>query len=135
MFIIFFLWIGTILPFLHSEGNEPLVMAWLNIIFKGLQMVSPHIFNMWILILSCPWALLWSRLWIIFPISFAENVAEDNCLLVRKLRRLVESLLWLAKKKHCLEKKELKTLVFHLKSALKRFLQYKGGISDIFFIV
>ena len=28
---------GMILPFFHSDGNEPLVRAWLDIISKGLK--------------------------------------------------------------------------------------------------
>ena len=111
--LIIFLWMGTISPFFHSDAK-----AWLNIITRGLQMVLPHIFNIRKLILSCPWALLWSIPWIIFPISSAENVTEDNRLLVWKLR-LVGSLLWLAKREHCLEKKQLKSSPFSLKSVMK----------------
>ena len=130
MFIIL-LWMETILPFIHSDGSKPVVRAWLNIIYKGLQMAWLHVFNMRILTLSCSWALWWSRSWIIFPISFAENVTEDNRLSVRKLR-LVGSLLWLAKREHCLEKKELKSSAFSLKSVIKHLSWYKEGISSIF---
>ena len=70
----------------------------------GREVVSPHTFNMQILLLSCPWALLGSRHWIIFPISSVENVTEDNHLSIRKLR-LVGRLLWLAVREHCLQKK------------------------------
>ena len=130
MFIIF-LWMETILPFIHSDGSEPVARAWLNIIFKGLQMAWLHVFKMQILTLSCLWALWWSRSWIIFPISFAENVTGDNRLSVRKLQ-LVGSLLWLAKREHCLEKKELEISAFSLKSVIKHFSWYKEGIGGIF---
>ena len=121
VFVCHFLMNRSDITFFHSDGKELLVKTWRNIIPKGLQMVSPHIFNMRILILSCPWALLSSRPWIIFPIYSAENVIEDNRLLVRKVRP-VGSSLWLAKREHCSEKKQLKSSGFSLTSVTKQFL-------------
>lgn len=46
--------------------------------FKSLQIVSPHVFNMWVLMLLSPWTtLLGSSLWIIVPISLDESAIVD----------------------------------------------------------
>ena len=77
-----FLWMGTIFPFYHSEGNTPVRRACLKIISSCTQIESPHIFSMRILKSSCPYALFESRYWIIFLISLAENVTVDRRLSV-----------------------------------------------------
>ena len=50
---------------------------------KGLLIESPQIFNMRILIMSWPWALLVSKLLIILPISLSVNVMFDKDLSVK----------------------------------------------------
>lgn len=72
------MWKGTILPFFHSDGNEPLLGGRLNIKSKGLKMIQQYICNVQILILLCPWVLLGSRPCIILFISSVENVKEDK---------------------------------------------------------
>ena len=47
----------------------------------------------------------------------------------------VESLLQFFNKEHWLEKKELKSLAFSLKSVIKRFTWNNGGISGIFLLL
>ena len=60
-FVCHFLWMGTIFPFFHSEGNIPVIRPCLKIISSGTQIESPHILSMRILMLSWPWALFESR--------------------------------------------------------------------------
>ena len=79
----------------------------------GREAVSPHIFNMQILLLSCLWALLGSRNWIIFPISSVEHVTEDSRLSIRKLK-LVGRSLWLAIREHYLQKKTVEEFGYFL---------------------
>ena len=69
----FFLWIGTTLAFFHSLGNIPSFRQFLKMISSGFQMESPHNFNIRMLIMSCPWALLGSSFLIISPMWSAEK--------------------------------------------------------------
>ena len=80
MLITFFM-NGTILAFFHSKGNLPVRKQVLKIMFRGLQIESPHIFNIWILISS--WALFGSRLLIIRRMSSFAKWQVDNVLSVR----------------------------------------------------
>ena len=52
----------TVFSFFHSEGNRPVKRACLKIVSNDMQIESPQIFGMWILMLSCPWALFEVRL-------------------------------------------------------------------------
>ena len=61
-----FLWIGTTLAFFHSIRNFIWLRHDLKIIERGVHKERPHSFNIRILIISWPGALLGSRLFIIF---------------------------------------------------------------------
>ena len=65
-----FLWMRPTFAFYHSLGNTPFSIKDLNIIWRSLIIDSPLILTMKILIISWSWALLGSRFWIIFKISF-----------------------------------------------------------------
>ena len=119
------------MPFFHSDGNTPVVRACLKINSRGLQMVLPHILSIRILMLSWPWALFGLRLTIIFSILLVVKLIVRNLLSVTYLR-FVGSLLQFFNKEHWLEKKELKSSAFSLKSVIKQFSWNNGGIRGIF---
>ena len=60
-------------PFFQPSGNIPHFKQVLNTLKSLSIIVSPDIFNMRILILLWPWALLWSSLQMIFLISSFMN--------------------------------------------------------------
>ena len=78
-----FLWIGTILAFFHSKGNLPLHKHILKINLKGLQIESPHIFNIRILTLSYPLILFGSSLLVVWRMPSFVKEQEDSVLPVR----------------------------------------------------
>ena len=65
-----FLWMRPTFAFYHSLGNTPFSIKDLNIIWRSLIIDSPLILTMKILIIPWSWALLGSRFWTIFKISF-----------------------------------------------------------------
>ena len=75
------------------------------------------------LILSGPWDLLGSQLWIIFFMPFCENV---------RVTKSIGSLLLFCIIEHCSAKKELKTSAFCLKSVPHLSLWYSGWMIGIF---
>ena len=89
--LLLFLWMRTIFPFLHSEGNTPAGRACLKIISSGTRIESPHILAC--RYLSCPWTLFKSGFWLIFSISLAENVTVDRHLSAIYLRSTGRELL------------------------------------------
>ena len=79
-----------------------------------MQIESPQIFSMRMLIISWPWALLGSKHLIIFPMSLSVKEMLDRDLSV-KLSQLVGSTLVFVINEHWLAKKELKSSAFSLK--------------------
>ena len=71
------------MSFFHSKENLPIHKQVLKMTFKGLEIESPHIFNIQILISSWPWALFGSKLLIIWRMSSFVKWQEDNMLSVR----------------------------------------------------
>ena len=96
-------------------------------------MVSSYILSIRILALSWPWALFGLRRTIILSILSVVKLIVRNLLSVTYLI-YVGSLLQFFNKEHWLEKKELKSSAFSLKSIIKRFLWNNGGISGIFLL-
>ena len=113
-----FLWMGTIFPFFYSERKTPIKRACLRIISNSIEL--PDMFSMRILMLSCQQALFESRFWMIFPISLTENVTVVRCFSVIQLTSAGRKLL-LGIREYCLEKKNLKSSAFSLKSVIRRF--------------
>ena len=72
------LWTGTMFPFLHSEGSTHIRRDCLKIISSGPQVKAPHIFSIWVLMLSWAYALLESRFWLILPIALKESTTVDK---------------------------------------------------------
>ena len=66
----------SFIPF--SEGNTLTRRAFLKTISNGTKIESPHIFSMWILMLSCLWDLFQSKFGIILATSLAENITVDK---------------------------------------------------------
>ena len=67
----------------QMEKNQKLMLDYISSISRGLKITSSHCFNMRIIQLSWPWALLGLRHRIIFPISSTENVIVDKRLSAR----------------------------------------------------
>ena len=113
-----FLKIGTMFPFFQSSGNIPHFKQFLNILKRGSIIASPDTFNMRILIISWPWALLGSSLQMILLISFFMN-----SLFVRywSVMGLVGEgrALFISKIEHSFAKKELQRSAFLLKFVTK----------------
>ena len=59
----------SFIPF--SEGNTLTRRAFLKTISNGTKIESPHIFSMWILMLSCLWDLFLAT-------SLTENITVDK---------------------------------------------------------
>ena len=72
LFVVF-LNIGTIFSLLQSCGSIPQFKQFLNILKRGSIIVSPGIFKIRILIISCPWDLSGSSLQVILLISSFVN--------------------------------------------------------------
>ena len=117
-------------PFSHSDGNKPVLKAYLKFISNGLKIVKQHVSNMCTLMLLWPWALLGLKFWIILPIFSCEKLTVDRRLLVLKVKLVGSSLSFLIRE-HCLVKKELKSSAFSLKSVKKQFSWNKKGIRGI----
>ena len=96
-------------------------------------MVSSHILSICILILSWPWALFELGLKLIFSILSALKLIVRNLSSVTYLE-FVGRLLQFFNKEHWLQKKELKSSAFSLKSVIKGLLWNNGGISGIFLL-
>ena len=94
-----------------------------KIISTGLQIEILQIFSITIHIWSRPWALLASKLWIIFAILSVVKVIDEKLLFVKYLDLLGSSLLLLVRKHWC-RWKELKSLAYSLKSITSSFLSY-----------
>ena len=84
-----------------------------------------------ILIMSWPWALLWSKLLIILPISLSVNVMFDNDLSVKSSKSVGSTLLFCTKE-HWLAKRKLNNSAFSLKSIINLFSWKIGGIQETF---
>ena len=131
MFIIF-LWIGTTLAFLHSDGKHSPFNDARKTYPKGLWMDSPHIFSMQILIISCLRALLGSKPLIILPMPLLLNTEWDIFLgMIDKVRRKLTAIIryrTLLRKKKRVEK-----FRFSLKSVINLLSWNNSGIHGIFF--
>ena len=123
----FFLWTGSMLSFYQSDGNISFARKSLNM-FYIVHNEFPYIFNIGMLILSCPWALFGLRFWIIFNMSIFTKFTVDKRLLVRKWSR-GGSLLSFLIKQHCFAKKELKSSVFSLRSLTNLLWWNNGGLT------
>ena len=80
MLITFFYELEQYWLFFNSKGNLPARKQVLKIMLRGLQIESPHIFNIRIPILSWSWALFRSKLLIIWRMSSFVKWQEDNVL-------------------------------------------------------
>ena len=56
-----FLWKGTILPFFHSDGKTTVSTHCFKIVVNVLKIAEPQVYNICMLILSWPRALLESK--------------------------------------------------------------------------
>ena len=108
-----------------------LTKAWLKNNWKGLHKEGLHSFNLWILIISWPWALLGSRLFIIFiMLSF------DIWTLLRRFSvrnsKFFGSLLLFFGSEHYSAKNVLKSLAFPLKFIANLLSWNTAGLHGIF---
>ena len=127
----FFLWIGTTLAFFHSTGNFIWLRHDLKIIERGLHKEGPHSFNIRILIISWPWALLGSRLFIIFIMFSFDIWTLLRRLSVRNSKFFGTSLLFFGSK-HCSAENALKSSAFSLESITISLSWNTGGMHGIF---
>ena len=97
---------------------------------KDLLIELPQIFNMRILIMSWPWALLGSKLLIILPTSLSVNMFEKDLSL--KSSKSVGSTLLFCTDEHWLAKEELNNSAFSLKSVINLFWWKTDGIQGTF---
>ena len=118
--VCYFLWTGTTLAFFHSSRKIPLYKHDLKIIPRGLHIDGPHIFNIWILILSWPCAFSESKFWIILRISSLEKVTLHKNLSILS-KSPDDRLLPLLITVHYLAKNELNNSAFFLKSVANLF--------------
>ena len=103
------------MAFFHSVGNSPCFIQDWNIKSSGLQIDLPHSFNIRMLNMSWPWALLGSRFWINVAISSLVKVTVEIDLSV--FSQILEgSSLELFIAEHCLAKKQLNDSALFLKS-------------------
>ena len=132
--LVVFLWIGTTLAFFQFWGKTSCSKQALKISPKGLLIESLQIFNMWILIMLWPWALLGSKLFIILPISLSVNVMFDKDLSVKSSKSVGSTLLF-RNNEHWLAKKELDNSAFSLKLVINLLLWKIGRIHWAFLLV
>ena len=132
-----FLKLGTMFPFFYSSRNIPHFKEFLNILKRGSIIASPDTFNMRILIISWPWALLGSSLQMIHLISSFVNSMFDRywsvMVLVDEGRTLLFSIT-----EHCFAKKQLKKLAFlwkYVTSLLSRRISRIQGTFQSFNIM
>ena len=79
-----FLWIGTTLPFFHSdEKTPPVSTSCFKIKASGLKIAGPQISIIRMLILSCPFAYRILGIGLILAILSEEKVTEDKRFLVK----------------------------------------------------
>ena len=127
----FFVWIGTTLAFFHSIGNFIWLRHDLKTIERGLHKERPHSFNIQILIIAWPWALLGSRLFIIF-IMFSFNIWTLLRRFSARNSKLFGSSLLLFGSEHCSAKNVLKSSAFSLKLITNLLLWNTGVMHGIF---
>ena len=102
--LVVFLWIGTTLAFFQFWGKIPCSEQALKISRKSLLIESPQTFNVRILVMLWPWALLGSKPLVILPISLPANGMFSKDLSVKSSKSVGSTLLfrtnehWLAKK-------------------------------------
>ena len=122
-------WIETTSAFFHSIGNFIWLKHDLKIFEKGLHKEGPHSFNIWILIISWPWAFWESRLFIVF-IMFSF----DNWTLLRRfsVRNFLVARYYFLAVNIALQKNVLKSSAFSLKSITNLLLWNTGGMHGIF---
>ena len=118
--------------FFHSLQKEPFSRPFLWMIRRGFIIDMPYILSMLMLIMSCPWALVESKLCITFSISFSVNGMFDKDLSSLECRKEGISLP-LSMIEHCLAKKELNNLAFSLKFVTNLFSWNIDGIQGIFY--
>ena len=128
-----FLWTGTVLAFFPSVGNSPCFIQNWSIKSSGLQIDLPHSFNMRMLNMPWPWALLGSRFWIHVAISSLVNVTVEIDLSTF-FQILEGSSLESFIIENCLAKKQLNNSAFFLKSVTYLFWWKRGGIQGIFLL-
>ena len=116
MLITFFMNCNNI-SFFPFQGNLPVRKQVSKVMFRGLQIESPHIFNIRILISSWPWALFGSRLLIIRRMSSFAKWQVDNVLSVRNGNSEGKTLPFEIGE-HWSAKNELKISLFSWKSAI-----------------
>ena len=129
-----FLCTGTTFAFFHTEGNVPLSRQDLKLNSKGGKVESPHNFSIHILIMSCPWALSGSRLFIILAIS-ALVIGIDESVLIVFMLSLAGISIALSIKVHCWDKKLLNTSTLSLKFEMNLLLWNSGGMQGIFLLI
>ena len=96
---------------------------------NGLKIAGPEIFNIPLLILPWPCALLESKFWIILAILPWEKVTEDKRLLV-KYRICAGWMLLLFVRIHCYQNNKLKKFLFLQEISYKS----SGGIRGSFVV-
>ena len=115
-----FLWTGTTCFFFHSCRKISLSKHDLKIVSRSLRIDGPHIFNIWILILSWSRAFSEYKFWISFRMSSLEKVMLDKSLSVLSKSsnsRLLPVLITL----HCLANSELHNTALLVKSVTNLF--------------
>ena len=117
-------------PFSSSVGNSPCFIQDWNIKSKGLQIDLLHSFNIQMLNMPWPWALLGPRFWINVAILSLVKVTVDIDF-SGFLQRMKGSSLELFIIEHCLAKKQLNSCAFFLKSVTYLFQWKRGGIQLI----
>ena len=110
-----FLKIGTMFPFFQSSRNISHINQFLNILKRGSIIASPEIFNMQILIISWPGALLGSRLQMILLISSSVSLLSAKYWSIIGSVDEAKTLLF-SITEYCFAKRELKISPFLLKS-------------------
>ena len=103
-----------------------------KIMFRGLQIVSPHSCNVQMLIISWPWALFECWLLIIWRMSVSENPQKVKVCYLSNFN-LDGNVLLFGMREHWLAKKELKISLFSLKLVTYLLLWKIGGMHGTFF--
>ena len=128
-----FLWTGTTFAFFHISGNLPFLRECSKIIFNGKISDWLQIFIILIDILSQPWALLESNVFIIANISF--SVTWKDLILLPVLYEKDSKQLALSIGVYIETKKLLKKFAFLQKSETNLQSTRRGGITGSFFII
>ena len=126
--LVFFVWIGATFAFFHSDGKMPCVRQDLKIILRDLQMDLSHNWSKKILILLSLWALFESGL-LILICSTKKSTSESDFSVIKG--KSDSNVLPLSINELCFPKKELKILLFSLKSVINLLSCKCGAIQGI----